>query len=92
MDKKLIRLTEDDLHRIVKESVNRIIEEGMIDAVLKHIPGTKACKRDMRRKKMADQEKQWNRYKRGEISLSQVSDIKDELPTSMVRKMYRGQG
>lgn len=27
MDKKLIRLTESDLHRIVKESVNRILKE-----------------------------------------------------------------
>ena len=27
MNKKLIRLTESDLHRIVKESVNRIINE-----------------------------------------------------------------
>jgi hypothetical protein len=28
MNKKLIRLTESDLHRIVKESVNRILDEG----------------------------------------------------------------
>lgn len=27
MNKKLIRLTEQDLHRIVKESVNRILNE-----------------------------------------------------------------
>lgn len=27
MNKKLIRLTEGDLHRIVKESVNRILNE-----------------------------------------------------------------
>ena len=27
MDKRLIRLTESDLHRIVKESVNRILSE-----------------------------------------------------------------
>ena len=32
MDKKLIRLTESDLHRIVKESVNRILKEGIINA------------------------------------------------------------
>ena len=31
MNKKLIRLTEQDLHRIVKESVNRILNEGMGD-------------------------------------------------------------
>jgi hypothetical protein len=28
MNKKLIRLTESDLHRIVKESVNRVLKEG----------------------------------------------------------------
>ena len=28
MNKKLIRLTENDLHKIVKESVNRILKEG----------------------------------------------------------------
>ena len=28
MNKKLIRLTESDLHRIVKESVNKIVKEG----------------------------------------------------------------
>lgn len=27
MNKKLIRLTESDLHRIVKESVNKVIKE-----------------------------------------------------------------
>ena len=31
MVKKLIRLTESDLHRIVKESVNRILKEGYYD-------------------------------------------------------------
>jgi hypothetical protein len=29
MNKKLIRLTEGDLHRIVKESVNRILNESL---------------------------------------------------------------
>ena len=28
MNKKLIRLTENDLHRIVKESVNRVLKES----------------------------------------------------------------
>ena len=32
MNKKLIKLTEQDLHRIVKESVKRVLkEEGQID-------------------------------------------------------------
>ena len=38
MNKKLIRLTESDLHRIVKESVNRILnedEENMKDGYIK---------------------------------------------------------
>lgn len=29
MNKKMIRLTEQDLHRIVKESVGRILKEGV---------------------------------------------------------------
>lgn len=29
MNKKLIRLTESDLHRIVKKSVNRVMKEGV---------------------------------------------------------------
>lgn len=29
MTKKIIRLTESDLHRIVKESVNRILKENI---------------------------------------------------------------
>jgi hypothetical protein len=31
MNKKLIRLTESDLHRIVKESVGKILKEGYYD-------------------------------------------------------------
>ena len=31
MNKKLIRLTEQDLHRIVKESVNRVLRESAYD-------------------------------------------------------------
>ena len=31
MNKKLIRLTESDLHRIVKESVNKTLKEGLND-------------------------------------------------------------
>lgn len=30
MNKKLIRLTESDLHKIVKESVNRVLNESTI--------------------------------------------------------------
>ena len=32
MQKKLIRLTEGDLHRIIKESVNRILKESYFDS------------------------------------------------------------
>lgn len=31
MNKKIIKLTESDLHKIVKESVNRVIKEGYGD-------------------------------------------------------------
>ena len=30
MSKKFIRLTEEDLHRIVKESVNRVLRESLV--------------------------------------------------------------
>lgn len=33
MDKKLIRLTESDLHRIIKESVNKILMEEKTEGV-----------------------------------------------------------
>lgn len=47
MNKKLIRLTENDLHRIVKESVNRVINEihlgnGSIDFDDWHITSLKS--------------------------------------------------
>jgi hypothetical protein len=45
MNKKLIRLTENDLHRIVKESVNRvIIEEGFGDKISGAIQGFRTGK------------------------------------------------
>ena len=31
MDKKVIRLTEQDLHEIVKESVEKVLKEGLND-------------------------------------------------------------
>lgn len=31
MNKKLVRLTESDLHRIIKESVNKVLNERIID-------------------------------------------------------------
>lgn len=40
MNKKLIRLTESDLHRIVKESVNKILKEASIDNVFDGMPHT----------------------------------------------------
>ena len=33
MDKKLIKLTESDLHKIVEESVARILKEGSFDMI-----------------------------------------------------------
>lgn len=31
MNKKTIRLTESDLHRIIKESVNKVVNEGSMN-------------------------------------------------------------
>jgi hypothetical protein len=33
MNKRLIRLTESDLHRIVRESTNRVIKETMVNSL-----------------------------------------------------------
>ena len=41
-NKKLIRLTEADLHRIVKESVNNVLNEGMWDNIKSGWRGAKA--------------------------------------------------
>ena len=38
MNKKLIRLTESDLHRIVKESVNRVLNEASFRDLIKNRP------------------------------------------------------
>ena len=40
MNKKLIRLTESDLHRIVKQSVSKILKEGKFDDIYKNYPGS----------------------------------------------------
>ena len=40
MNKKPIRLTENDLHKIVKESVNKILTESSIDDVFDGMPHT----------------------------------------------------
>ena len=40
MNKKLIRLTESDLHRIVKESVNRIVEGANDERFLPYLQKT----------------------------------------------------
>ena len=41
MNKKLIRLTESDLHRIVKESVNRVLKEHNIGNILSRLEDEK---------------------------------------------------
>ena len=52
MNKKLIRLTESDLHRIVKESVKRVLSEAKYDSdfftdyYLTHAPRTKFSRDD----------------------------------------------
>lgn len=40
MNKKLIRLTESDLHRIVKESVKKVLMESSIDNMFDGTPHT----------------------------------------------------
>ena len=92
MNKKLIRLTESDLHKIVKESVERILAEnefgeGILDPILKHIPGTKTCKRYDRRAKINKQMKDWNDYKNGLKTFDQIAEPGEYLSASQIRKM-----
>ena len=54
MNKKLIRLTESDLHKIVKESVNRIIkEEGYYDDRMRYENSYRECLRLLDKAKSA---------------------------------------
>ena len=39
-EQTIIRLTESDLHRIVKESVNKILSEGKNDEIIKNVVDT----------------------------------------------------
>ena len=72
MNKKVIRLTESDLHRIVKESVNIILEKdelGLLDRIERALPWTDAHKlhkraediRARRKAEMAEYDKQKRR-------------------------------
>ena len=38
MNKKIIRITESDLHRIVKETLNRKLNEGNFDTNVNYCP------------------------------------------------------
>jgi hypothetical protein len=46
MNKKLIRLTESDLHKIVKESVNRVLKEAQLNELDPRTYASLANKRD----------------------------------------------
>ena len=56
--KQRIRLTEDDLHRIVNESVKRVLKESNF---LRYIPGTSAYKSHQRTKALR---KKWGEENR----------------------------
>ena len=43
MNKKLIRLTESDLHKIVRTSINKILKESLDDRSTEHVPSWALC-------------------------------------------------
>lgn len=61
-NKKLIRLTESDLHRIVRESVNRILSESQTEGVSESID-----ENDTNEGFMGDM---WNGIKRGAYQIT----------------------
>lgn len=72
MNKKLIRLTEADIHRIVKESVNRILKEANFGGIPNMIGNnrtskTYGCNSAERRKKMMQNRmmQKYNRFNDG---------------------------
>ena len=88
MNKKVIRLTESDLHRIVKESVNIILEKdelGLLDRIERALPWTDAHKlhkkakdiRARREAEMAEYDKQKRRERRNKKEYN-VKKLKEE--------------
>ena len=79
MNKKLIRLTESDLHRIVKESVNRVLNEVLdtADSVMKfrHDKGNKLNKPMARLKSKLNPK--WADKKRDQMS--KLYDREDDI-------------
>ena len=70
MNKKLIRLTENDLHRIVKESVNRILGEmDLTNNQIRNITGI-SDDDELNAACMAEDE--------GDLESNIVKDLKDE--------------
>ena len=59
MNKKLIRLTESDLHRIVRESVNRVLNEVQLNEL---DPRTYASAREKQKQRDAEYRKQMDDY------------------------------
>ena len=59
MNKKLIRLTESDLHRIVRESVNRVLNEVQLNEL---DPRTYASAREKQKQRDAEYHKQMDDY------------------------------
>ena len=47
MEKKLIRLTENDLKEIVKESVNKILNEGKLGSAYENLENASELLRDI---------------------------------------------
>lgn len=99
MGKQIIKMTESDLHQIIKESVNRILSEmgGNIDPHRKEME--KACSWNERnaensRPKYSDFEPELHRNnnvydEKGKQAMNAMKTDKED-PTGKIRKFSRG--
>ena len=82
MNKKLIRLTESDLHRIVKESVNRILKESTHPRRRINEVSTSLVRRAGVKALGIGKKQQWKRFNDKKPTNSWNSPIKKSLPSS----------
>jgi hypothetical protein len=96
MNKKLIRLTEQDLHRIVKESVNSILnEESYRKAAKKGEHTSPQVKSELRyQQKMGrynpkDYHKFANKHGLNKMDINSVCDFEDARDYEKYGQLYR---
>ena len=82
MNKKLIRLTEQDLHKVIKESVQKILNEGLASSWLKQAARQHGGIRSVNKKYQLDKNDLTNnliRLKKGENIPWQLNQFVDDV-------------